>query len=78
MELNFISLATYRAASACHFTVRNQAFASRPSRPPVPFEVWKPRKMPSFETGIPAFVKSRMPFRNACRSVRLPRIGPCL
>src|SRR5690242_20013673 len=71
-ELIFISFATKRADRACHLTVSNHGLAASPSRPPVPFVVWKPRKRPSFETGMPIFVKSRMPLRNDWRSVRLP------
>ena len=71
-ELTFISFATNRAASTCHLTVSNHGFAASPSRPPVPFVVWNPRKSPSFDTGMPIFVKSRMPLRNDCRSVRFP------
>ena len=55
----------------------NQALAGfSPSRPPCPGFVWKPRKTPIFEGGIPIEVRSVIPWRNAFRSVREPSTGP--
>ncbi len=57
--------------------VLNQALAGfSPSRPPWPGFVWKPRKMPIFDVGIPISVRSVTPWRNALRSVREARIAP--
>src|SRR5438552_18111573 len=79
IELSFSSLAPCVAASACSLTVSNHAVAGRrPSRPPDPLVVWKPRNRPSFEVGIPSRVRSSIARRNELRSVLLPSTGPCL
>ena len=79
IPLRCTSFATCFAASTWSFTVSNHARAgSSPSRPPVPFAVWKPRKIPSFAGGMPSEVKSVSESRNSWRSMRLPSTGPCL
>ena len=74
-----MSAATWRAASACHFTTSSHAcFGLSPSRPPMPFVVWKPSITPSLEGGMPIARKSSSPFRIAWRRVRFATIGPAL
>ena len=61
-----------------HLIVSNQALAGlRRSRPPWPGFVWKPRKIPIFDRGMPIEVRSVTPWRKAFRSVRDPSTGPC-
>ena len=73
-----ISRRTCLIASTWSLMWLNQALAGfRPSRPPWPGFVWKPRKMPIFEGGIPISVRSVTPWRNALRRSREPSIGPC-
>ena len=68
-----ISRLTCLIASTCHLIVSNHALAGlRCSRPPWPGFVWKPRKMPIFDAGIPIEVRSVTPWRKAVRSVREP------
>ena len=71
--------ATCFAARVSSFTISSHAaFGFRPSRPPLPRFVWKPSISPSRDGGMPIASSGATSRRNIWRSVRLPRIGPCL
>src|SRR5258708_5407180 len=72
-----VSAATWRRASACHFTTWYQAASgSRLLRPPKPFVVAKLTIRPKRSGVIPRPVKSAIAWRYDARSVRLPRTVP--